>query len=253
MKKSAIVLMVTLLTAFTISLPAQNFSLGVKTGLNIPRLTAGGSENPLNSGYESRLGPSFGIYCEQSFSKLFSLSVGAEYSSQGGQKDKFQAFVPAGDLAPVALAMGIDYLYADFKSVAKLNYMLFPVLARFNWDLFSELPLKLYAALGPFAGFLLNAKQVTSGSSIIYADQGRTMPLTQAVSFDNTTDIKEEIHTFNAGFYGLVGFSYCLTSKSSLFIEGGGNYGFTPIQKEQDNGKNYAGAGSVNIGFAVKL
>ena len=39
---------------------AQNFTLGLRGGISIPNLTAGGAEkNPLNTGYSSRLGPDF--------------------------------------------------------------------------------------------------------------------------------------------------------------------------------------------------
>lgn len=119
MKKLSIVLVVISLFGVTGAISAQNFSLGLKGGLNIPNLTAGGVQNPLNEGYESRLGANYGAFGEYHISKVFSLSLGAEFSSQGGQKDKFQAFVPAGPLAPVAQALGIDYLYADYKSVAQ--------------------------------------------------------------------------------------------------------------------------------------
>lgn len=254
MKKSVIVLMVIILSVFTTSLQAQNFSLGVKCGLNIPRLTAGKSDNPINKDYESRFGPTFGVYGECHYSDFISFYLGMEYSSQGGQKDKYQAFYPTGDLIPVAQSLGVSYLYADFMSVARLNYMLVPVLAKFNWSHFTSLPVKIYTSVGPFFGLLLNAKQVTSGSGIIYADENRTIQITpQPVSFDNTQDIKDELYKFNCGFYGIVGVGYDLSPKSSVFIEGGGNYGFTPLQKEDGNGRNYAGAGSVTLGFALNL
>jgi hypothetical protein len=42
---------------------AQNFSLGVRGGISIPDLTAGGSQqNPLNTDYKSRFGPDGGIF-----------------------------------------------------------------------------------------------------------------------------------------------------------------------------------------------
>jgi hypothetical protein len=42
---------------------AQDIAVGVRGGISIPNLSASGSEqNPLNTGYSSRLGPEFGIY-----------------------------------------------------------------------------------------------------------------------------------------------------------------------------------------------
>src|ERR1700743_478050 len=72
---------------------AQNFALGVRAGISVPNLSAGGSnENPLNTGYTSRLGPNAGLFAEFKFSDLFSLQPMVEYSSQGGKKDGFQAY-----------------------------------------------------------------------------------------------------------------------------------------------------------------
>ncbi|HXR82902.1 MAG TPA: hypothetical protein VN722_01220 [Hanamia sp.] len=48
--------------------------------------------------------------------------------------------------------------------------MLIPVLAKFAWNLHEGLPIKIYVDAGPFAGFLLSAHQITSGSSLVYAD-----------------------------------------------------------------------------------
>jgi hypothetical protein len=252
MKKSVIILMVISLLGFTFSLSAQNFTIGVKGGLNIPNLTGGDTEHPLSSGYESRFGATYGGYGEYYMTKHFSVSIGAEYSSQGGVKDKIQAFVPVGELAPLAAMFGVPYLYADYKSEAKMNYLLVPIMARFNWNLFKSFPLKVYAAVGPFAGFMLNAHQYTSGSSLIYADEAKTipLPLPAPIPFDATTDIKDDLHKFNVGINCLVGFSYTLSQKSSIFVEGGGNYGFISIQKDAANGQSYTGAGTVNFGYA---
>ena len=252
MKKSVIILMVISLLGFTFSLSAQNFTIGVKGGLNIPNLTGGDTEHPLSSGYESWFGATYGGYGEYHMTKHFSVSIGAEYSSQGGVKDKIQAFVPVGDLVPLAAMYGVDYLYADYKSEAKMNYLLVPIMARFSWNLFKTFPLKVYAAVGPFAGFMLNAHQYTSGSSLVYADEAKTiqLPLPTAIPFDATTDIKDQLHTFNVGINCLVGFSYTLSQKSSLFVEGGGNYGFISVQKVAANGQSYTGAGTINFGYA---
>ncbi len=254
MRKIAFLLTVAIITMSGSSLFAQKFSIGVKAGLSIPNLTGGSSENPLNTGYKSRTGPDFAMFGEYHLSKMISLSLGLEYSSQGGQKDGFQAFVPTGQLVPLAQMFHIDYFYADFKSVAKMNYLMFPILAKFSWSLSESYPVKFYAAFGPFVGFLLNAHQVTSGSSIIYTDAAHTMPLpSPEQSFDATTDIKDELHAANFGINGYVGFAYNISTQHSIFIEGGGNYGFTPIQKSAENGKNVTGAGVVNLGYAYSF
>ena len=245
MKKSALLLTFAALFILCGNLYSQQITIGAKGGFSIPNLTGGSSANPLNDGYSSRLGADGGIYGEYHLTKPFSVSVGLEYSSQGGQKSGLQAF-PNTQPQPT-------YLYADFKSEAKLDYLLIPVLARYTWKINKKSPFRIYAAVGPFAGFLLDAKQVTSGSSPIYLDAKGSEQIAPSQSFGATTNIKSQLYTFNAGIDGFVGISYRLNRKSALFIEGGGNYGFMSIQKGTANGKNYTGAGVVTVGYAYTL
>lgn len=221
----------------------QSFTLGVRSGISIPNLTASGSEtNPLNTGYKSRIGPDEAIFGEYHFSPRFSIEAMLEYSSQGGKKNGMQAFPNPQGSVPT-------YLYADFKSEAKLNYLLVPILAKYDWKLGSNSPWSVYAGVGPFAGFLLSAHQEVNGTSIIYADPKGQQPIVpSAQKLDANKDIKDQLNTFNFGISGNVGFAYHF-GKNNLFIEGGGNYGFLNIQKGTANGKNHTGAGTVAIGY----
>jgi len=136
------------------NLAAQQVTVGVKGGFSIPNLTAGNTTNPLNTGYSSRFGADYGVYGEYHLSSHFSISVGVEYSSQGGKKDKLQALAVPVEMASM-LPPNTTYLYADFKSEAKISYLLVPILGRFSWSISKSAPIKIYAAVGPFAGFLL--------------------------------------------------------------------------------------------------
>ncbi|NLR80689.1 porin family protein [Chitinophaga eiseniae] len=241
---------------FSSKVNAQQFDLGVRGGISIPNLTGGGSslQNPLNTGYSSRQGPDFGILGEYHLSKLFSIEAMISYSSQGGKKNGFQAYpfpeeakpvVPPGQPIP-------PYLYADFKSQAKLNYLMVPIWAKFGWNL-GHSPLRLYVDAGPFFGFLVGAKQVTSGSSNVYFDEGKTMQVPIGTAdFNRTTDIKDQLNTFNFGVSGNLGLAY-LFGRSQVFVEGGGNYGFLNIQKGSNNGKNKTGAATASIGYAYRI
>ena len=264
MKKNALLLTIAALFILFGNLYSQEITIGAKGGLSIPNLTGGSSVNPLSSGYSSGTGADGGIYAEYHITKPFSVSVGLEYSSQGGKKNGFQAYTTPAQIAPLfAPYPAPTYLYADFKSVAKLDYVLVPILARYTWKISKKSPFKIYAAFGPFAGFLLNAHQVTSGSSPISMmnPDGKTytqLPIPpsttpQSVSFDATTSIKDSLNTFNAGICGFVGISYSFNKKHTIFIEGGGNYGFLSIQKGTANGKNNTGAGVVTVGYAYTI
>jgi len=81
----------------------------------------------------------------------------------------------------------------------------------------------------------------------------------QPSSLNSTTNIKSQLHTFNWGLEGNLGFQYQI-HRNKIFIEGGGNYGLMNIQKPTSknpdlyaNGKNHLGAGTVMIGYAYAL
>ena len=251
MKKNALLLTIATLFILSSNLYSQEITIGAKGGLSIPNLTGGGSQNPLSEGWSSRMGADGGFYGEYHVTNPFSISIGLEYSSQGGKKSGLQAFP-----TPVTYQAYVSspYLYAGFKNNAQYDYLLIPILARYTWKISKKSPFRIYAAAGPFAGFLLDAKQVTSGSSIIYFDAAGQQPLPSgSQSFDNTTNIKKDLNSFNVGINGFVGISYRLNKKSSVFIEGGGNFGFVPIQKGTADGKNYTGAGVVTVGYAYTI
>ena len=233
---------------------AQSFSIGARGGMSIPNLTDGSQGNPLSTGYSSRLGADFAVFGNFRFSKLFSLQPMIEYSQQGGKKNGFQAFTTPEQLAAqFPPNQAPPYVYADYNSTAKMNYLLVPVLAKFGWNLGMQSPLRLYVDVGPFGGYLLSAHQITSGSSIIYADPGKQNPLgSQAMSFDNKQNIRDQLHNFNFGVSGNIGLSYSFDS-GSIFIEGGGNYGFINIQKYKKDGTNHTGAGTVTVGYAYRF
>ncbi|MEJ0101012.1 MAG: porin family protein, partial [Bacteroidota bacterium] len=232
---------------------AQQIAIGARGGLSIPNLSSGGSnENPLNTGYSSRLGADAALFAEFKFSELFSLQPMIEYSSQGGKKNGFQALPTPPQMAALfPPGQAPLYLYADYKSEAKFNYLMIPVLAKFGWNFNKTSPLRVYADAGPFVGFLLSAKQVTSGNSPLYVDdKGQQELPAGSQSFDNTQDIKDQIHKTNFGVEGNIGLNYRIDHASNLFIEGGFNYGFLNIQKGTANGKNNIGAATVTLGYS---
>jgi hypothetical protein len=247
----------TLLTVsilFCLSAESQNTAIGFRGGVSIPNLTSSGSDqNPLNTGYSSRLGPEFSAFAEFKISELFSIRPMIEYSSQGGKKNGLQAFpLPDGLASMFPPDQAPTYLYANFNSEAKLNYLMIPVLAKFSHP-FNKSPWKIYADVGPFVGFLLSAKQVTTGESEIFLDPGGTQAFpVGSQSFDNTQDIKDQLNTTNFGVEGNIGVNYAF-GQNNLFFEIGGNYGFLNIQKGTANGVNNTGAATVVLGYSFWL
>ncbi|MGB8490597.1 MAG: hypothetical protein WCE64_06020 [Bacteroidales bacterium] len=119
-----------------------------------------------------------------------------------------------------------------------------------------------YVDAGPYFAFLINARNITKGFSRFYVYREGLpvddilheagMPLIGTVSFDSDVNITPDTRRFNIGGQGVAGFEVMIPS-GKLFIEGGGNYGFLPVQKDSENGINHTGAGTVTIGYLHQL
>jgi len=252
MKKYLILPAVTIMLLSVSNSFAQSIDVGIKGGLSVPNLTSGSSATPINSGFSSRLGVDAAVQAEFHLTKHFSIQPELEYSEQGGKKNGIQAFtVPDNMVSQFPAGEVPQYLYANYNSVAKINYLMLPVLAKYRFDINKHWG--AYVAAGPFVSMVLSAKNVSSGSSNIYLDDQQTQPVTSdAQSFDNTENIKSDLHSFNTGISGNLGINYKLP-KGSIFVEGGGNYGLVDIQKDGANGKNKTGAAVFSLGYQFSL
>jgi hypothetical protein len=236
---------------------AQNVSIGIRGGIGVPNLSLGDEADPLNTGYKSRFVPDAAVFAEFKLSDWFSIQPMLEYAAQGGKKTGLQAISTPDEVTASYAQNGLTapkYLYANFTSEAKINYLMLPVLAKFSCNLGDSSPFRLYVDGGPFVGILLNANEITSGSGYLYTDkQGKKqLPDAGIQSFNTTQDIRYRTNITNIGAEGNIGIAYKL-HRSSLFIEGGGNYGFLNIDKGADNGNNHTGAATASIGYAYWL
>lgn len=219
--------------------------IGIQGGISIPNLRSGSDGPEISNGYSSRRGPYFGVFGAFRFSPRFSLQPEVNYASQGGQKNGKQV-VPAGSFP----GQDADY-YANFKSVAKLNYIEVPVLAKFTFPLATHLNFTVDA--GPYVGFLVHAYNITSGRSMVYADKEESQPLpVGTIDFDHTQDITDQLHQLNFGIQGGIGLSLAI-GPGYLMVHGGGNYGLIYIQKEKKYGQNHTGAATAVIGYALRI
>jgi hypothetical protein len=254
MKKIVIILIVACITSTSIFAQKRyhhgipKYSIGILGGLNIPDLTGGG-DNPLSSGWSSRKGEAFGITGTFNLGSNLSLRADILYSSEGGKHDGMQA-INASTLNPMVPAG--TYFYADFHNESILNYLEIPVMIKYKIPV-SKIS-SFYADLGPYAGMILNAKQKTSGSSIVYADEAGMIPVSfdqttgnpVQIPFDANTDITDDIKTFNFGLTGGIGFSQGV-GLGDISLEIRGAYGLTTIQKNIQNGSSHTG----NLLFAL--
>lgn len=248
MKKLAVTsFLLALVTIFSFG-QANNdskFSLGIFGGLNIPRLN-GGTGNELSRDYTSRSGGAFGLTSSLGLGSKFSLVVNLMYSSEGGKRNGVQA-IDASAINPQVPAG--TYLYAAFNNESILNYLEVPVMVRYSIPLNKSQ--KVYANFGTYVAYLLNARQKTSGSSLIYADREETMIVIPApMPFNASTNITSSINKINLGLTGGVGFLQKAGS-GDLFLDVRAAYGMIVIQKDPNNGSSHSGNLLLDLGYAL--
>jgi len=225
----------------------SKFTLGIFGGLNIPNLSGGGS-NELSRDFTSREGGAFGLTASLDLGLNFALRVDILYSSEGGKRNGMQA-IDASSINPQVPAG--TFFYANFKNESILNYLEIPVMLKYSFPIHKSSG--FYTNFGFYTGFLLNAKQETSGSSFIYADRAGTMPVVPTnQSFNAKTDVTDSINSVNFGLTGGVGYAYEVGS-GHIFLEARGAYGLTVVQKDTNNGKNHIGNLLFALGYSIPL
>jgi hypothetical protein len=289
MKKTVLLLC---FLALNSAINAQSVNLGLRGGLAIPNIVSG-SDNPLSSGYSSRLAGSGGIFTELGINDIFSIRLGVEYSGQGGKRNGIQAMSSNQLIMDMATRMGANIteeiatmlgnianlmpnFYADVNNTVKFDYLMLPLSLQASKNL-GNTPYRVYVNAGPFISFLMSGEQMSKGSSQLYTGADKTTTLWSAISeipgiqeiittsapelayvLENGTEfgtsvITGEIRPVNFGVQGNIGLSYQCGNNSRFFIEAGGNYGFIRIQKNKSNGDNKIGSANVMIGYSFRI
>ena len=226
--------------------------VGLHAGSSIPNLHAG-DNNPISTGWSSRVAFAFGLFAEYQVSSSFAIQPEINYAPQGGQRNGAQPVTF--DASAFGLPPGTP-LYASYDNTADIDYLEIPVLAKY-WIGSAH---QLYADFGPYVGFLLTAKNVSKGTSQLYYDQALTQPVENPpgtplppVDFGATTDVKSELRSYNWGIQGGVGYGHSLgAGRIELDLRGG--YGLMNVQKDTAaNGKNNTGSLVVSLGYAVPV
>jgi hypothetical protein len=243
----------------------------------------------MSDGYSSRIAPGWGIFTELQLNPTVSLRLGVEYSGLGGKKDGMQAIptmrlvsamgnsigmsITGQQLDALGAIASIPYYYADLNNTTKFDYVMIPLLAQFGKNI-GQTPWRVYVNAGPFVSFLLSGKQVSNGTSKMYADASGTVTLWDALppqlqslvisefpDMDKrldapvpfgTTNITGEMKSTSFGIMGNAGIRY-QRGHNFFFLEVGGNYHFSTVQDSDTNGSNRLSAVSVMLGYAFKL
>ncbi len=248
-----------LLAGNCLSLFAQdekhNF-IGFKGGVSIPKLSSS-QDNELSRDYKSRVAPNFGAFFEIGLNKKVSFQAEVNYAGQGGKRLGIQPISqPPPTLPPLPTGF---YYYANFLNVAKLNYLEIPAMIKYK---FSEKGKpRVYVNGGIYYGRLLNATQVTSGSSTIFFDRAGKVPLLlppngtplPAIPFDAETDVINDLHRNNFGLTGGGGIELPHL-KNYFLIDARVSYGLLSLQKDTlRNGNSKTGNLVISFGYAFGL
>lgn len=251
MKRMLCVMTCALLLTINQIANAQDWWIGLHGGPSIPHLSGGGNE--VSNGYSSIVAPNLGLLVERFFTKHISVQLEINYSGQGGERDGLQPITqpPAG--LP-SLPPG-HYYYADFKNKSELDYLEIPVMGKYQSGLSNHW--LIFVEAGPYVGFLLSAKQKTSGTSQIYLNGAPLtiggQPLSHA-SFDAETNVKDDLNTVNWGIIGGVGVGYVLNNYNEIFFDIRGEYGLRSVQKDTaTNGSSNTGCVVFSIGYKYNL
>ena len=231
--------------------------IGGKVGYSLGSLTSS-TENIFTDDYESISGIDFGLTFEFKLTALISIQTELNYTHRGGERNGLQP-VTANELSEtlnslypftgLPLITNANPLYATFDSESDLQYLEIPALIKFGWGD----NLRFSAAIGPYVGILLKATQVTSGTSPFYLDSEGTMPISEAVSLEAKTNIKDDLKTVNFGGTFAIGISKNIGDMGQLFVDARASYGFNSIQIKDEYGDSNIGGVIFSLGYAYTL
>jgi opacity protein-like surface antigen len=230
--------------------------VGFKGGVSIPQLS-GGQDNELSRDFKSRLAPNFGAFVEIGVTDRFSIQPEVNFAGQGGKRVGIQPVTEPIPGLP-ALPRGV-YYYANFSNKAILNYLEFPMLAKYRFG--SKDKTRFYVNGGPFYGRLLTAKTKTAGTSTLYLDPDGRVPVLlppngdplPPIPFDATTDIKTDVNKNNFGLTGGGGVEFPF-GRNYLVIDARVSRGLLSIQRDTvSNGDNKTGNFVISVGWAFGI
>ncbi|MFC6267510.1 porin family protein [Frigoriflavimonas asaccharolytica] len=183
---------------------AQQF--GIKGGMNVSSL----SKDADLSDQKSKIGFNAGVFVNLPVSESFSIQPEVLYSQYGSKVD-----------GTTVSTFGATTITEKNSFSQDLDYIAVPVM--FQYKLIPS----LYLEAGPEFGFLMSAKQ-KGDSSVTTTGGGNT----NTISTNGTTDIKDNVNTFNFGVG--IGAGYWITN--NIGINARYVAGVTDVAKDRVSG-----------------
>jgi hypothetical protein len=254
----------------TSSTSDSEVKIGAKVGYSLGNLSSR-SENIYTEDFESITGIDFGFVFEFKLSELISMQTELNYTQRGGERnglqpilsdeltDQLNMFFPFIGLPPIT---NENPLYATYDSKSELSYIEVPALVKFGWGN----NFRFSVAVGPYVSVLVNANQVTDGTSQFFLNSDGTNPVflpgpdglppyteLPPTPVGASTDIKDDLKTVNFGGTFAIGLSKNLNASSELFFDARASYGFNTIQINDQYGESSIGGVIFSLGYAYKI
>lgn len=208
---------------------AQIFSIGAKTGLMNSKFVSNSSNSSRNVFY-------FGAVANKRLSRTYSIQTEINYSSYGSNTNGLQQ-IPGSMYDEFNLSINTIY-YGSFKKKTILSNIQILLFAKVTLPIYIHF--KYYILLGPYISYLANAKNITSGTGMIYQDITGQIPATiedaeiNEIPFNNVWNATNDFRKFNIGAVGGIGFSYGHPCRSiRIFIEGRFGINISNIHKRE--------------------
>jgi len=225
--------------------------VGAKSGFNMPDLAG----THLQKGITSHTGiyPYGGVLAGFQFSHRLSFQTEANFSIQGGKWRGIQP-VPTNAITGINIPES-ENLYANYQLNTILNYIEIAVLAKITLGK----KLKYYAGIGPYISYLIRAKKIATGTSLLYTDAAGSMPFMEkdsvapAIFMNSTLVITERINTINAGLQGGAGIQYPVGC-GNIFLEYRAILGLTNINRRNyGEGKSETNSLAIAAGYFFRM
>ncbi|SNR32283.1 Outer membrane protein beta-barrel domain-containing protein [Lutibacter agarilyticus] len=242
---------------------AQTNKYGIRAGVGIPNLKST-DNNIYSKDYKSVTGFDGSLFADFGITEQFSIKAELGFLRKGGERNGWQP-IPPTTLPPelVAFLPAGKPVYAEFDNKAVFSYLEIPILAKYEWDLGETWG--VYVNGGPYIDFMLSPKQVTSGTSSLYYDEGKQAPVQvranpqdppadwflvdlPPVDLTAETDISKDLGTIDFGAMFGVGVTAAISKHSELLLDIRGSYGLIPLQNDKDI---YGTVHMGNLSFAV--
>ncbi len=258
-------LIVLIAVIFSVSISAQSRKVGVRLGVGMPDLKSL-DDNIFSSGFKSVAGFDGGVFLDYGLTENFSIRTELAIARRGGERKGVQP-IPGSLLDPALdlITMGRT-VYAEFDNRAEFTYIEIPVLAKYEWHLGDRWG--VYVNGGFYVDFITNPTQKTSGTSQLFYDIDRTLPVQVPTNpqdppqdwilvdlppqdFNTESDINKDVANMDFGAMLGVGATYAFDSKNEIIADIRGSYGFIPLQNDTETyGNVHMGSLTFSLGYA---